>query len=99
MKHDEIIEQIITLLRSHEKHGGYFHREPYKGDFFRLFVLANERGAGLKADRLQSLIASRAPELFDGKNWPLLYAAWPEWDYAWSRAKRGAPLDDDVPGG
>src|ERR1017187_8046355 len=75
MTRDEIVDQIITLLRSHEKHGGYFHQEPYKGDFFRLFVLANECGAGLKADRLRSLIASRAPELFDGKNWPLLYAA------------------------
>jgi hypothetical protein len=99
MTHDKIVDQIITLLRSQDKHGGYFHQEPYKGDFFRLFVLANERGAGLKADRLHSLIAARAPELFDGWNWPLLYAAWPEWEYAWSRAKQSAHLDDDQPGG
>jgi hypothetical protein len=97
MTHDKIVDQVITLLRSQDKHGGYFHQEPCKGDFFRLFVLARERGAGLKADRLHSLIAARAPELFDGMNWPLLYAAWPEWDYAWSRAQ-GAALDDDQPG-
>jgi hypothetical protein len=99
MKHDKIVDQIIALLRSHDRHGGDFHQEPYKGDFFRFFVLSNEEGSGLKADRLHSLIAARAPELFDGKNWPLLYAAWPEWSYAWSRAKLGAPLDDDMPGG
>jgi len=29
----------------------------------------------------------------------LLYAAWPEWEYAWSRFKLGASLDDDLPGG
>jgi hypothetical protein len=60
MTHNKIVDQIITLLRSQDKHGGYFQQEPYKGDFFRLFVLANERGAGLKADRLHSLIAARA---------------------------------------
>ena len=70
MTHDKIVDQIITLLRSQDKHGGYFHQEPYKGDFFRLFVLATERGAGLKADRLHSLIAARAelsPNLGDGR--------------------------------
>jgi hypothetical protein len=99
MKRDKVVDQIIGLLRSQDKHGGHFHQEPYKGDFFRLFVLANEEGSGLKADRLHNLIAARAPELFEGKNWPLLYAAWPEWDYAWSRAKRVASLDDDQRGG
>jgi hypothetical protein len=29
----------------------------------------------------------------------VISAAWPERDYAWSRAKRGAALDDDQPGG
>jgi hypothetical protein len=99
MTHDKIVDQVIKLLRSQDKHGGHFHQEPYKGDFFRLFVLANERGPGLKADRLHSLVAQRAPELLEGKNWHLLYAAWPEWDYAWSRASRGTPLNDDLPGG
>jgi hypothetical protein len=87
MTHDKVADEIIGLLKWQDEHGGYFHQEPYKGDFFRLFVAAVEEGAGLKADRLHSFVASRAPELFDGKNWPLLYAAWPEWDYAWSRAK------------
>lgn len=96
--HDKIVDQVITLLRSQDRHGGHFHQEPY-GDFFRLFVLANEHGRGLKADRLHSLVAQRARELLEGKNWHLLYAAWPEWDYAWSRAGRGTPLDDDLPGG
>jgi hypothetical protein len=99
MTHDEIVDKIVALLSSHDKYGGYFHREPYKSDFFRLFVLANERGTGLKAGRLHDLIAARAPEVFEGKNWPLLYAAWPEWEYAWSRFKLGASLDDDLPGG
>jgi hypothetical protein len=91
MTHDKVVDEIIGLLRSQDKHGGYFHQEPYKGDFFRLFVLADEEGAGLKADRLHSLVASRTPELFDGRNLPLLYAAWPEWDYAWSHAKTAGP--------
>jgi hypothetical protein len=61
MKRDKVVDQIIGLLRSQDKHGGHFHQEPYKGDFFRLFVLANEEGSGLKADRLHNLIAARAP--------------------------------------
>jgi hypothetical protein len=36
-----------------------------KSYFFRLFVFANERGAGLKAARLHNLIAARAPEVFE----------------------------------
>jgi hypothetical protein len=99
MAHEKVVDRIIDQLRFQDAHGGYFHQEPYKGDFFRLFVAATEEGDGLKADRLHSFVASRAPELFDGKNWPLLYAAWSEWDYAWAHAKRGAPLDDDAPGG
>jgi hypothetical protein len=85
---DEVVDKIIEQLRLQDKHGGYFHQEPYKGDFFRLFVEAAETGDdGLRADRLTSMIDARAPEVIDGKNWPLLRAAWPEWDYAWSRAK------------
>jgi hypothetical protein len=88
MSHEEVVDQIIEQLKFQDKHGGYFHQEPYKGDFFRLFVAAAEEDNGLRADRLHSLVAARAPELFDGENWPLLYAAWPEWDYAWSQAKQ-----------
>jgi hypothetical protein len=43
--------------------------------------------------------AFRALEQFDGKNRPSLFAAWPEWDYAWSLAKPGAASDDDMLGG
>jgi hypothetical protein len=99
MTHDEIAEQIVALLRSHDKHGGHFHREPYKSDYFRLFVLASERGGGLKTARLDGMIAARAPDVFDGENWPSLYAAWQESEYAWSRLKLGASLDDDLPRG
>jgi hypothetical protein len=99
MTHDKTVDEIISLLRRQDKQGGFFHQEPYKGDFFRLFVAAANEGEGLRADRLHGIIASRAPELFDGKNWPLLFAAWPQWDYAWYHAKRGTSLDDNQPGG
>jgi hypothetical protein len=87
MSHDVTIDEIIELLRQQDKFGGSFHQEPYKGDFFRLFVQAADEGEGLRADRLWSIISSRAPDVFEGKNWPLLYSAWGEWDYAWSKAK------------
>jgi len=97
-RHLKIVDQVITLLRSQDSTAATFIRSSIRR-FLRLFVLANERGPGLKADRLHSVVAQRAPELLEGKNWHLLYAAWPEWDYAWSRASRGTPLDDDLPGG
>ncbi|SDJ47149.1 hypothetical protein SAMN05216338_105064 [Bradyrhizobium sp. Rc2d] len=84
MSHSEIVDKIIEQLRIQDKNGGYFHQEPYKSDFFRLFVEAAEEGDGLRADRLWSLVGERAPELFNGNTWPLLLDAWPEWDYAWS---------------
>ena len=99
MEHDGVVDRIIDLLRSQDKQGGFLHQEPYKSDFFRLFVTAAGEGDGLRADRLHGIIASRAPDVFDGKTWPLLFAAWPEWDYAWSRAKRGISLDEGMPGG
>jgi hypothetical protein len=86
-KHDEIIDKIVERLRFQDEHGVDFHQEPYKGDFFRLFVEAAEEGDGLRADRLGGMIDARAPELLHGKNWALLRPAWPEWDYVWSRAK------------
>jgi hypothetical protein len=63
MTHDKIVDQVITLLRLQGKHGGHFHQEPYKGDFFRLFVLANERG--LLGDALTREIARDRLEIFD----------------------------------
>jgi hypothetical protein len=98
---DEIVNEIIKLLTTRDELGGYFQQEPYKGDFFRLFVAAYEAGLlkdsaakSLKHDSLVSIICARDPDVFDGKTWPMLSAAWPEWDYAWSHGKRGASLDD-----
>ena len=38
-------------------------------------------------------------KLLHGKRRSLLFAVWPEWDYAWPRAKPGIASDHDVPGG
>ena len=91
---DEIVDEIIRLIRTRDELGGYFQQEPYKGDFFRLFVAAFDAGLlrptapkSLKLDSLISIIGARDPDVFDGETWPMFSAAWPEWDYAWSRAK------------
>ena len=103
---DEIVDGIIRLLRARDELGGHFQQEPYKGDFFRLFVAASEAGLlkqsapkSLKLDSLISIISARDPDIFDGKTWPMFSAAWPEWDYAWTHAKPAAASDDDQPGG
>ena len=36
----EILERFNILLDSHFKLGGSIHQEPYKGDFFKLFIEA-----------------------------------------------------------
>jgi hypothetical protein len=99
MAHEKIVDRIIDQLRFQDAHAGYFHQEPYKGAFFRLFVAAAEEGDGPKAYRLRSFVASRAPGIVRRNKLALLYAAWSEWDYVWAHAKRGAPLDDVAPGG
>jgi hypothetical protein len=106
MSLDEIVNEIIRLVRTRDELGGHFQQEPYKGDFFRVFVAAFDAGLlkpsapkSLKLDSLISIISARDPDVFDGKTWPMFSAAWPEWDYAWSHAERGTPLDDDQPGG
>jgi hypothetical protein len=65
-----------------------------QGDFFRLFLAAVDAGLlkptapkSLKLDSLITIIGARDPDVFDGETWPMFSAAWPEWDYAWSRAK------------
>ena len=105
MSLDDIVTQIIRLLRARDQIGGHFQQEPYKGDFFRLFVAAYDAGLlkqsapkSLKLDSLISIISSRDPDVFDGKTWPMFSAAWPEWDYALTHAKRASPLEDQ-PGG
>ena len=106
MSLDEIVTEIIRLIRIRDELGGHFQQEPYKGDFFRLFVAACNAGLmkqsaprSLKLDSLISIISARERVVFDGETWRMFSAAWPEWDYAWAHAKRGAPLDDDMPGG
>jgi hypothetical protein len=106
MSSDEIVNEIIRLIRTRDQLGGHFQQEPYKGDFFRLFVAAFDAGLlkasapkSLKLDSLISAISVRDPEISDGETWSIFSAAWPEWDYAWSHAGRDAPLDDDTPGG
>ena len=44
MSLDEIVSEIIQLIRTRDELGGYFQQEPYKGDFFRLFVAAFDAG-------------------------------------------------------
>jgi len=105
MSIDEIVNEIIRLVRARDTNGGYFNQEPYKGEFFRLFVAAWDAGllkrAGpknLKLDNLISLVGASNPEIFDGETWLMLSAAWPEWDYAWAHAKRDSSRDDGLPG-
>src|ERR1700682_4205205 len=66
MSLDEIVDGIIRLLRARDELGGHFQQEPYKGDFFRLFVAASETGLlkqsapkSLKLDSLISIISAR----------------------------------------
>ena len=35
---DQIVDEIIRLIRTRDELGGYFQQEPCKGDFFQLFV-------------------------------------------------------------
>jgi hypothetical protein len=97
MSINEIVNEIIRLVRARDTNGGHFHDEPYKGDFFRLFIAAWDAGLlkrtgpkSLKLDSLISIIGDRDPAIFDGETWLMFCAAWPEWDYAWSQAKSGA---------
>jgi hypothetical protein len=92
---DDIVNEIIKLLRARDDLGGHFQQEPYKSDFFRLFETALEAGLfsddvqrSLKHDRLVGIIAARAPDVLDGKIWPMLSTALLEWDYAISHRKR-----------
>jgi hypothetical protein len=87
---------LIPLVSALDTNGGHFHDEPYKGDFFRLFIAAWDAGLlkrtgpkSLKLDSLISIVGDRDPAIFDGETWLMFCAAWPEWDYAWSQAKAG----------
>ena len=76
MSINEIINEIIRLVRARDTNGGHFHDEPYKGDFFRLFIAAWDAGllkrAGpksLKLDSLIRIVGDRDPAIFDGDTW------------------------------
>jgi hypothetical protein len=71
---DEIVDEIIRLIRTRDELGGYFQQEPYKGDFFRLFLAAVDADLlkptapkSLKLDSLISIIGARDPDVFDGE--------------------------------
>jgi len=92
MTKNEIVEQIIVLLRNHkEGRSGSIHQDPYKHDFFALFAEAyNAEMVGsdnvLYADALADAIIERAPELAEGLTWQILHRFWAEWTYAWDHA-------------
>jgi hypothetical protein len=74
MSFDEIVNEIIRLVKARDTNGGHFHHEPYKGDFFRLFVAAWDAGLlkrtgpkTLKLENLISIIGDRDPVIFDGE--------------------------------
>jgi hypothetical protein len=92
--HDQIVQEIIVLLRQHiDGLRGSVHQEPYKGDFFRLFAAAFNggliEGPGrsdyLSADALTDVLAARSPEVLEGDAFPNLHTFWQEWTYAWRR--------------
>jgi hypothetical protein len=106
MSIDEIVNEIIRLVRARDTNGGHFHHEPHKGDFFRLFIAAWDAGLlkrsgpnTLKLDSLINIVGNRDPTIFDGETWLMFCAAWPEWDYAWANATRNFSIDDAAPGG
>ena len=94
MTKNEIVEEVIGLLRDHKSNlRGSIHQDPYKHDFFRLFATAYNAGMMrggsadvLYADALTGMIVARAPELAEGSDWESLYQFWSEWTYAWDHA-------------
>jgi hypothetical protein len=96
MNRDELVDQLIALLRQH-KAGlrGSIQQDPYKQDFFRLFAAAYNAGMmgpdAPKSARAGGLIGSlvtRAPELVKEPAWDTLYQFWSEWTYAWDHANQ-----------
>jgi hypothetical protein len=94
MTQDDIVSEIIALLRDHkEGFRGSMHQEPYTHDFFRVFAIAynarfmSDRGPGnLRADALNDLIVAREPDLVDGEPWNTLRTFWSDWTYAWDQS-------------
>lgn len=91
MTPQQIIERFSTYVDQHEQgERGTHHQEPYKSDFFALFVEAYNRGYmevasqprltadGLK-EELPAHIALESDLLQE------LFCFWQEWTYAWDR--------------
>ncbi len=99
MTQEEIISQILEYLNWHLKGArGAMSQEPYKGDFFKLFKEAYQRGyfdhssrPMLRGDALRSIVAERWFTDDEGENekkryWmEKLFPKWDEWRYAWDR--------------
>jgi hypothetical protein len=96
MTPQQIIERFAAYVDQHEQgERGLHHQEPYKGDFFTLFVETYNRGymgihhhprltaGGLKG-ALSGHIALESPLLQE------LFGFWEEWTYAWDRAAQRA---------
>ena len=101
MTKDEIIGQVITLLRDHQQNRrGIIQQEPYKGDFFALFVKAYNAGFlgkrqgrrhdSLDPDALCDILLARDPDVVDSATeytpWSQFRKLWQEWSYAWDHA-------------
>lgn len=96
MTREELLDRVEELLRQH-KDGlrGSIHREPNKGELFRLFasafnsglIDAPERSDNLCADVLIDTLAGRAPELKEQGPWNDVYRLWSAWTYAWRQVK------------
>lgn len=91
MNYEAIAEKLIDLLGQHDAGlRGSIHQDANKRDFFRLFKAAYIGGLiegpsqanYLSADALREVLASRAPEVLDGKAWLDLSTFWEEWTYA-----------------
>ena len=96
MTKDELVNEIIKLLREHKAgRRGSIHQNSYKRDFFNLFAAAFNAGmmrpGSLKSAREEALIGALAvqePELLDGPTWETLRQFWSEWTYAWDQADK-----------
>lgn len=105
MDYDQIVQEIAGLLRQHmDGLRGTIHQEPYKGDFFRLFAAAfnaglmESQGEGnyLSADALRDVLAARAPETLECKEFHELHTFWKEWTYAWKRRHGASAVDPGI---
>jgi hypothetical protein len=104
MTRNEIVEEVIRLLRDHHSgRRGSINQEPYTHDFFALFAQAYNAGMMrgsddvLYADALARIIVARAPELAEGPVW-VLHRLWSDWTYSWDHAaERTASPDGQGP--